>query len=148
MFESKYHMNAEQLKQLLEQVAIVVDGNLVGSTGQISKKKVNRKPRIIRETIINEDGEEEQIEIEEPNHNPTLGYVVVGLKENYRACELGCGAIISNQVIERRLVTTPVKHWRNYCKSCHKSQGPDNTMMNSAQAQQAFSKWFRSEQDK
>lgn len=141
-------MEEKQLRQFLEEVAVVIDANIATQTGQLSKRKAKKKPRITTEIIINDDGEEEEVEIEEPDYNPTLGYRIAGLKPQYRSCELGCGDIVPNQIIEKRMSLTPVKHWKTHCKTCHKTQGPDGTMMSSPQAQQAFSKWFISQQDK
>jgi hypothetical protein len=141
-------MDEKQLKQFLEQVAHVVDSNCIGPNGRISKRLLNKQSQVMTEIITNEFGDEEEVEIQTTDYNETLGYAIIGLKENYRLCEIGCGEIVSNQVIEKRLVTTPTKHWRTHCKACHKTRGPDGIMMTSPQAQQAFSKWFNSKQDK
>ena len=62
------------------------------------------------------------VEIKE---NPTLGFDLVKLKDKHSICQLGCGEVVTNQVIERRLATTPKKHWRTRCKNCDRYVGPD-----------------------
>ena len=51
--------------------------------------------------------------------NPTLGVKLSKVKELTQACELGCGDIVTGQVVEHRLVMTPYKHWRKRCKTCN-----------------------------
>jgi len=76
--------------------------------------------------------------------NPTLGFKVVKLKEQHRLCELGCGDIVSNQVIERRLAHTPQKHWRTRCNNCGCYVSPDGKgfIEGAHQVQAAYLKHF------
>jgi predicted chitinase len=141
-------MDDKQLRQFLEEVAHVVDGNCIGPNGRLDKRLLKKQSKIITEVITNEFGEEEEVEVEVSDYNETLGYSITGLKDNYRVCEIGCGAVVPNQVIEKKLVTTPIKHWRTHCKACHKTRAPDGTMMSSPQAQQAYIRHFNSKQDK
>jgi hypothetical protein len=76
--------------------------------------------------------------------NPTLGFKLLKLKEQFRACELGCGEVIANQVIEKRLVFTPEKHWRTRCATCGKFVSPDGTgfVSGGANIQGAYAKYY------
>ena len=78
--------------------------------------------------------------------NPTLGYKFVKLKDNYRACELDCGKIVNNQVIEKRLATHPELHWRTRCKNCGSFIGPDGESLieGGHNIQAAFMNYFKS----
>lgn len=68
------------------------------------------------------DGEEIVIT---QSYNPTLGLELVKLKQSARACELGCGSILTGQVIERRFCQTPSGHWRTRCANCGKYVHPN-----------------------
>jgi hypothetical protein len=57
--------------------------------------------------------------------NPTLGLKVIKLKDRHQACELSCGTIVTNQVIEKRLAFTPERHWRTRCQNCGKYLAPN-----------------------
>ena len=57
--------------------------------------------------------------------NPTLGFKIVKIKPVQRLCELGCGDVIANQQVEKRLCITPVNHWRTQCITCGKFISPD-----------------------
>lgn len=76
--------------------------------------------------------------------NPTLGYEFVKLKEQNRACELNCGNIVPNQVIERRLNYHPKKHWKTKCVTCGKFVKPDGVGfdLNGTASQQSYIKHF------
>lgn len=80
------------------------------------------------------------------DQNPTLGFKFVKYKDNYRACELGCGEIVNNQVIEKRLNTHPELHWRTRCNNCGCFVGPDGVELikGGHQVQSAFIRYFRS----
>jgi hypothetical protein len=84
------------------------------------------------------------VEIKE---NPTLGFDLVKLKDKHSICELGCGEVVTDQVIERRLATTPKKHWRIRCKNCDHYVGPDGeTFIKGSHAVQlVFLKHFNQE---
>lgn len=77
--------------------------------------------------------------------NPTLGYKFVKLKEQHRLCELGCGKVVSNQVIEKRLATHPKHHWRTRCTNCECFVSPDGVglIKGGHQIQAAFMRWFK-----
>ena len=76
--------------------------------------------------------------------NPTLGFKLLKLKDKFRACELGCGEVIANQVIEKRLTTHPEKHWRTRCATCGKFVSPDGQgfVTGGANIQNAYVKYF------
>lgn len=78
------------------------------------------------------------------DHNPTLGFKFLKLKPKPNVCELGCGKIVDNQKIEKRLYAYPEKHWRTQCKSCHRTVSPDGKQFikDSASVQNAFYRWF------
>jgi hypothetical protein len=57
--------------------------------------------------------------------NPTLGFKLKRLKPKEKLCELGCGDIIPNQVIERRCHFSPELHWRTKCLACNCYVSPD-----------------------
>jgi hypothetical protein len=59
------------------------------------------------------------------HENPTLNFELVKVKHEPKLCELGCGDIVVNQVIEKRLCITPVRHWRTKCNSCSLFLSPD-----------------------
>jgi DNA polymerase III epsilon subunit-like protein len=75
--------------------------------------------------------------------NPTLGFDLKKLKPQPRLCELGCNKIIDNQVIEKRLLTYPEKHWRTKC-SCGKQLGPNGEILkDNNHAMSAFAQYFK-----
>ena len=57
--------------------------------------------------------------------NPTLGVKIVKLKDKHRLCELGCGDIVPNQLVEKKLCHTPKPHWRTRCETCGCFVSPD-----------------------
>ena len=57
--------------------------------------------------------------------NPTLCFKIVKLKPVQRLCELGCGDVVANQQVEKRLCITPVNHWRTQCITCGCFVSPD-----------------------
>jgi hypothetical protein len=97
-------MKNKDIKQFVESVAEikelkpVIDGNFSED-----------------ETVVFYNGEWIQLD---KNVNPTLGYKFIKLKDRTKLCELNCGDIVNNQVIEKRVVITPEPHWITYCKTC------------------------------
>jgi hypothetical protein len=57
--------------------------------------------------------------------NPTLGFKFIKLKDIERECQLGCGKIVKNQKLEKRLAFTPIKHWRTRCTTCQSYVHPN-----------------------
>lgn len=76
--------------------------------------------------------------------NPTLGFKLVKLKENIRACELGCGQIVADQKIEKRFATSPLPHWKTRCGNCGFYLSPDGKelLKGGHLAQSAYVAWF------
>lgn len=81
--------------------------------------------------------------------NPTLGIKFIKLKPKHRLCELGCGDIVSDQVIEKRLATHPQPHWRTRCSTCECFVSPDGKgfIKGGHQIQSAYMRWFKGEKD-
>jgi hypothetical protein len=154
MSNLKYGMDAKQIKEFIQQVAIIDQvGVDVGPNGKpltgIHKPK---KIKIVQE-MENEFGEIEEVEIEIPNTNPTLGFEIKKLKDRNAVCELahiGCGRIVTNQIIDKKLYMTPERHWRTSCRTCQKIVGPtgDTLIQGGLQAQNAYSAWFNNKRDK
>lgn len=76
--------------------------------------------------------------------NPTLGFKFVKLKENFKACELGCGDVVANQIVESKVCTTPVPHWRTKCTNCDCFVSPDGKgfIKGGHAIQAAYTKYF------
>ena len=76
--------------------------------------------------------------------NPTLGFKFIKLKDKFGVCEMGCGEVVANQVIEQRMVFTPKKHWRTRCATCNKYKSPDGKSIinNSATIQREYVRYF------
>jgi len=112
-------MDKEKFKQLVKSVA------------EIKEEKPTRTAssgRLLKEWVTETDpatGEEYQVEREIPLVNSTLGFTLVKLKPVPRLCELGCGDIVCDQVVERRFGETPKPHWKTRCKNCGCYLTPD-----------------------
>lgn len=129
-------MNPKELRQRLEQVA------------ELKDRKPAKSPthnRLAKEIVIevDEDGTEYEVEVEITENN-TLGYDLVKIKDQHRLCELGCGEIIANQVIEKRFARTPVAHWRTRCQNCDCYVSPDGLgfIRGGHQIQAAYNRHF------
>lgn len=107
-------MNKLELKELVQQVAEIQDLS--------PKKDPNIRLDDHAEELVRHDNT--WIELNSKT-NPTLGFKLVKLKEKHRLCELDCGDLVANQVVERRLAFTPEKHWRTRCQNCAKFVSPD-----------------------
>lgn len=107
-------MDNKQLKEFIKQVA------------EIEELKPKKDPTI----RLDDDAEDlvrlgnEWVEVTAKS-NPTLGFKFIKLKETHKVCELGCGDIVTNQVIEWRLAMSPEKHWRTRCNNCACYVSPD-----------------------
>ena len=134
-------MDPNELRQWLEQVAELKDRKPV--------RTASHRPAIEYITEVDEDGEEYQIPVEVKD-NPTLGFDLVKVKDQHRLCELGCGEIVTNQIIEKRHVITPKKHWRTRCKNCDCYVSPDGKgfIKGSHSVQHAFARYFNEESGK
>jgi hypothetical protein len=111
-------MDKNELKQRIEQVAVIKD---------LSPKK---DPTIRLNDGVDEcvRAGDDWVEINS-KYNPTLGFEFIKLKEQHRLCELNCGDIVSNQVIEKRLCTSPETHWRTRCANCKRYVSPEDGTM-------------------
>ena len=98
----------------------------------------SHEPAELNTAII--DGE--QVELTN-QFNPTLGFELLKVKTSSRLCELGCGCIVENQVIEKRLCYQPQKHWRTRC-NCGNYVNPqgDGFIKGGAQIAAAFISYF------
>jgi hypothetical protein len=128
-------MDKNELRQRLEQVAELKDIK--------PPRTCNYRPAIEYITEVDEDGEEYQVPVE-ITENPTLGFQLVKLKDQHRVCELGCGDIVTNQVIEKRHGQTPKSHWKTRCKNCDHYVSPDGLgfIKGGHQIQHAYMKYF------
>lgn len=128
-------MDQNELRLWLEQVAELKDRK--------PSRTANHRPAIEYVTEVDEDGEEYQVPVEIKD-NPTLGFELVKIKDTHRLCELGCGEIVTNQVIEKRHAMTPKSHWRTRCKNCDCYVSPDGKgfIKGSHAVQHAFARHF------
>ena len=78
------------------------------------------------------------------NENPTLGFEFVKIKPIIKECVLGCGEMVENQLVERKLYEYPDKHWRTSCKNCKCTVGPDGKtfVKGTSNIQNAFYRWY------
>lgn len=129
-------MEKNEFRKLVEQVAEIKDCK--------PSKSPNHRPAIEYITEVDEDGEEYQVPVEIKD-NPTLGFKLIKVKDQHKSCELGCGKIVTNQVIEKRLVSTPTKHWRTRCRNCDMYVNPnaDGFIRGSHKVQHEFIKHFK-----
>jgi len=76
--------------------------------------------------------------------NSTVGFELVKLKDRSHVCQMGCGNIVTNQVIERKRAFTPQPHWRTHCKNCQAFLHPDgvNIVKGSHKIQSIFMAYF------
>ena len=76
--------------------------------------------------------------------NPSLGVEIVKLKDRHALCELGCGDIVTNQVIETRICYQPIEHWRTRCNNCGCYPTPDGKgfVQGSNGIQAAYRAWL------
>lgn len=127
-------MDKKEFRKIIEQMAVVKDMSLPPG------------PRAKRVTRIEVDEFGEEIEITEVENqaNPTLGFELVKLKDQIALCELGCGDVVTNQLVERRICSGPKPHWRTQCKTCGCYLSPDGEyFVRGAHAIAAeYVKWF------
>jgi hypothetical protein len=82
--------------------------------------------------------------------NPTLQPKIKRLKPKTKMCELGCGELIADQVIEKRFCFSPERHWRTRCQNCGKYVNPSGGELVDGGHRIAvvYSKYFNSLRDK
>lgn len=126
-------MDKQKLKEFIEEVAIIKELKPT-TTGFRLDENSGGEVRQGDEWIeVGKDG------------NPTLGYKFVKLKDNYKECMLGCGKIVNNQVVEKRLNTHPQLHWRTRCASCECFVGPEGKgfIKGGHEVQAVFMRYFK-----
>ena len=103
-------MDKNEFKQRVAEVAVIKE---------LKPTKTASHNRLATEIVIevDEDGEEYEVE-REVTENPTLGFALVQLKPVDRPCAWSCGKVVTDQVLESRLVYTPFKHYRTRCTNC------------------------------
>ena len=139
-------MDDKTLKKLVEEVGVVLDNSQVGHNGRTLPKIKTKK---VIKIIENEFGEEEEIEEIKDDINLTLPWVLKELKPINKLCEIGCGKVATNQIIDRKLYQSPVRHWRTICRSCQKARLPDGTLITgNANIQNAYFKYYNYGKDK
>jgi len=104
-------MENNELKQFVESVA-----EIKTITPKREGSVIGEPEIVIRNGKVIELGDDE---------NPTLGFKLIKLKDQIKACELGCGQTVKNQIIEKRMAFHPEAHWRTYCKQCKGYLHPD-----------------------
>lgn len=127
-------MDKKEFKQFIESVAEIKELKPVKIT---SIRQSDDEPNEVKI-----DGEWEEIDF---HNNPTLGFKFVKLKDRFAACTLGCGDIVSNQVIEKKIYTYPEMHWRTNCKNCGCCLSPDGSgfIKGGSNIQTAFINYFK-----
>lgn len=130
---------AEILDQLVEwQEPKPMDDKMV-------MQDINATRRHLRKLGHDEDAIEEVLkQIEEDSSmivdgvNITIPKRIKRRKPQAKLCELGCGKIAVDQVVEISYHTTPYKHKRERCKFCQYYKLEDGTFARNAQQMQFF----------
>ena len=136
-------MDQNIFRSLVEQVAQVKEG--------VGKVLGGRKPRPKRIVVteIDEFGEEVEVEVIESGSNETLPFSIVRLKPVSALCTIGCGRIVEDQVVHKKIHPNPQPHWRTHCVKCQIWLGPNNELLKgSIAAHHAFSARFNPDRDK
>lgn len=108
-------MDKNKFKKHLEAVAVVET-----QLPKFSKSQVGMDDDDL--SVVKTNGQWVKLDL---NHNPTLGFKMVKLKDVLRPCDLSCGDVVPNQVVEKKFYKHPYPHWRTYCKACSKYVSPD-----------------------
>lgn len=120
------------------------------SIGEIEDLTPKTSPEVRQGDEVNEvKYQTEFIEINR-HHNPSLGFKLKKLNDHVQACEIGCGKIVANQVIEYRFVNPDEKRFRIKCTNCGKYKHPerDGIIEQSALVQTVFANYRKSLKDK
>lgn len=135
MIRFKYGMDKQKFKDFLQEVAVIKELK-PSTTGVRLDENSGGEVRYGNEWI--EVGRHE---------NPTLGFKFVKTKDKMKACELGCGDVVANQVIESKICVTPKPHWRTRCVNCDCFVSPDGKgfIKGGIQIQNAYTRYFRGE---
>lgn len=124
----KYEMKEEEFRARVAELAEIEDIK-VPEVSYRSKKE-----------------EDELGDLFPPGENPTLGFELKKLKPNAKLCELGCGEIVDNQIIQHKMYTFPVTHWRTKCMTCNCTLSPDKKGFledTKTSVQNAFVQYFK-----
>ena len=136
-------MDQNTFRSLVEQVAQIRDGAGKNSGGRPVQ------PRRVVVTETDEFGEEYQVERIEDGVNPTLPFQIHKLKPVHALCTIGCGKIVQDQVVHKKLHPNPQPHWRTHCVKCQIWLGPQNQLLRgSIAAHHAFSARYDADRDK
>ena len=126
-------MDKDELKRRVAEVAVIKD---------IKPAKSGAHNRFTTEIVVEVDEFGEEYEVErEITDNPTLGFELVKLKPIERPCDLGCGKIVTDQVIEQRMAITPFKHFRTRCRNCSRYLSPNGKFVGSVEILHEFIVW-------
>ena len=98
-------MNKDKFRQLLEEFAEVKDKVPEGYRGKYPEEY----------EVYKQD--DKYVKISRAD-NPTLGIEVTKLKDHFTVCELDCGQVVKNQIIEKQRMAYPEPHWRIKCRNC------------------------------
>ena len=90
----------------------------------------------------------ELAELKTPETEATLDIEIKKLKAKYAECELGCGELVKNQVIESYRMTFPVDHMRIRCVNCKMCKHPNGKDLIHQNSFQAEYKKFLNNRDK
>lgn len=129
-------MDKKKLKEFIKEVAEIEE----------LKPKKDRAVRLDDDALDVVKVDNEWVEITAKS-NPTLGFKFKKLKDKNATCELGCGDIVTNQLIEKRLSHTPMPHWRTRCNNCGHYVSPDGVgfIQGAHEIQSAYVRFFRGE---
>lgn len=61
--------------------------------------------------------------------NVTIPKTIKAIKHQPKPCELGCGQMVINQKIEKRLSDYPIKHWKTKCNNCQYYLHPEGHLV-------------------
>ena len=126
-------MDKDEFKQRVSELAEIKD---------IKPAKSGAHNRFTTEIVIETDEFGEEYEVErEITDNPTLGFALVKLKPIEKPCQLGCGRIVEDQIIEQRMAVTPFKHYRTRCKNCARFLSPNGSFVNGHQIVHEYIVW-------
>lgn len=131
-------MEKNEYRKRIEELAIVRDRKPV---------KTAQHNRIAKKTIVEIDPDTgEEIEVQrEVFENPTLGFELIKIKDRHAPCMLGCGDVVTNQIIEHKVYQFPTPHWRTSCVNCNCVLSPDGQgfLKSGAISQNAFVSYFK-----
>lgn len=127
-------MDKKKFRQFIDSVAVVKD------LKPVSSPTIRVDPD--SESTVKVDGQWVEVTAKD---NPTLGFKFVKLKPVERLCSLGCGEMVKDQLIEKKIHTYPRLHWRTSCKSCNHTVSPDGNgfLKDQGSIQAAFMSYYR-----